>query len=234
MATSSWPSCKAAADEMISVIVELREKESLSDLRERLRKNQIKKIIQRLQQKALKTQKKVIELVESRIADGTAASYTSFWMINGVEVTATSAVIMELAKLRIVEEIVLNVPVAAPAAPPAEFMQAPAALQNGAPEPNIALVNAPALWSQGYLGRVLWWPTWTPASAYESPGPVRQMAQRRNGWFDPAGPARHADRLIQRHTGHGTWTMGIMVGGDAGRHHREAPAQRPMDCHQNL
>ena len=50
----------AAADEMISVIVELREKENLNDLKEQLRKNQIKKIIQRLQRKAQQTQRKVI------------------------------------------------------------------------------------------------------------------------------------------------------------------------------
>ncbi|MCB0081137.1 MAG: S8 family serine peptidase, partial [Caldilineaceae bacterium] len=208
----------AAADDMISVIVELREKENLSDLKERLRKNQIKKIIQRLQRKAQQTQRKVIELVQSRMADGTATSYTSFWMINGLEVTATPTVINELAQLKVVEKIVLNEPVAAPSAPPAGYMNPPAAyaLQSGAPEANIALVNAPALWNQGFLGQGIVVANMDTGVDISHPDLAGKWRGGANSWFDPYSQHATPTDYAGAASGHGTWSMGIIVGGDAG------------------
>ena len=204
----------AASGEMFSVIVELREKESLSDLREKQRKNQIKKIIERLQKKAQQTQSKVIQLVESRIAAGTAQSYTSFWMINGLEVTATPAVIQELAQLSAVGRIVRNESIAAPAAPPTALLNSRASLvrQGGAPEANIALVNAPALWSQGYQGQGIVVANMDSGVDISHPELSARYRGGANSWFDPYG--QHATPYDA--SGHGTWTMGIMVGGNGG------------------
>ncbi|MCB9155906.1 MAG: S8 family serine peptidase [Caldilineaceae bacterium] len=200
----------AATGEMISVIVELREKESLSDLKEKQRKNQIKKIIERLKKKAQQTQSKVIQLVESRIADGTAQSYTSFWMINGLEVTATPAVIQELAQLNAVGKIVRNESIAAPATP----LNSRTSLvrQGGAPEANIALVNAPALWSQGYQGQGIVVANMDSGVDISHPELSARYRGGANSWFDPYG--QHATPYDA--SGHGTWTMGIMVGGNGG------------------
>ncbi|MCB0081043.1 MAG: S8 family serine peptidase, partial [Caldilineaceae bacterium] len=204
----------AATGEMISVIVELREKESLSDLKEKQRKNQIKKIIERLKKKAQQTQSKVIQLVESRIADGTAQSYTSFWMIYGLEVTGTPAVIQELAQLSAVGRIVRNESIAAPAAPPTALLNSRAsfALQGGAPEANIALVNAPALWSQGYQGQGIVVANMDSGVDISHPELSARYRGGANSWFDPYG--QHATPYDA--SGHGTWTMGIMVGGNGG------------------
>ncbi|MEZ4714088.1 MAG: S8 family serine peptidase [Caldilineaceae bacterium] len=201
----------AAANEMISVIVELRAKERLSDLKEKQRKNQIKKIIERLKTKAQQTQSRVIQLVESRIADGTAQSYTSFWMINALEVTATPAVIQELAQLGVVDKIVLNEPVIAPAAPAGAELNS-SMLQGGAAEPNIALVNAPALWSQGYQGQGIVVANMDSGVDINHPELAARYRGGANSWFDPYG--QHTTPFDA--SGHGTWTMGVMVGGNAG------------------
>ncbi|MCB9157744.1 MAG: S8 family serine peptidase [Caldilineaceae bacterium] len=160
----------------------------------------------------------MIELVQSRMADGTATSYTSFWMINGLEVTATSTVIDELAQMKVVEKIVLNEPVAAPSAPPAGYMNPPAAhaLQSGAPEPNIALVNAPALWNQGILGQGVVVANMDTGVDISHPDLAGKWRGGANSWFDPYGQHATPTDYAGAASGHGTWSMGIIVGGDAG------------------
>ncbi len=88
-----------------------------------------------------------------------------------------------------------------------------ATLADATPEPNVALVNAPSLWNDGFRGEgvvVATLDTGVDVTHADLAGSWRGGS---NSWFDPYGqhPTTPADL-----NGHGTSTMGVIVGGGAG------------------
>ena len=83
----------------------------------------------------------------------------------------------------------------------------------GAPEPNIVLVNAPALWGQGFYGQGVVVASMDSGVDVSHPDLASRWRGGSNSWFDPyeQHPTTPTDL-----SGHGTWTTGIMVAGDAG------------------
>jgi serine protease AprX len=125
------------------------------------------------------------------------------WSINALAATAPPEVIQELADLPEVDSISLDSTLAAPSPKPAAEATA---------EWNLAAIGAPALWDAGYDG------TGTVVASMDTgvdaahPDLAAAWRSGANSWFDPNGEhATPSDR-----DGHGTRTMGLMVGGDAG------------------
>lgn len=125
------------------------------------------------------------------------------WVINGIATTLPAGSIQELATFPGVEAVALDA-----------VIQAPVATHGGAAasEWNIAAIKAPELWGQGYTGQGV-----VVASMDSGVDPDHPDLQGRwrggaNSWYDPNG--EHL--LPYDKTGHGTQTMGLMVGGDAG------------------
>lgn len=128
---------------------------------------------------------------------------TSLWAINGVAITAARPAIEALARHPSVQRIRLDETVSAPA---------PAASTTAAPEWNLSLIGAPALWAMGHTGAGV-----VVASMDTGVDPAHPDLSARwrggsNSWFDPNG--EHATPYDR--TGHGTQTMGLLVGGSAG------------------
>ena len=129
------------------------------------------------------------------------------WIINGLEVTATAAVIQELAMLNEVDQIIPNATIQQPLLPASTV---PA-------ETNIEHVNAPALWDldgqgQGWQGQGMVIANMDTGVDISHPDLNANWRGGTNSWFDPSGqhPTTPTDVA-----GHGTWTMGVMVGGGA-------------------
>ena len=82
----------------------------------------------------------------------------------------------------------------------------------GAPEWNIAAIDAPAVWAAGYIGQGVVVASMDSGVDVTHPDLALRWRGGTNSWFDPHGqhPLSPFDN-----DGHGTQTTGIMLGGDA-------------------
>jgi subtilisin family serine protease len=83
----------------------------------------------------------------------------------------------------------------------------------GAPEPNISVINAPALWSLGFRGQGVVVASMDSGVDATHPDLAARWRGGSNSWYDPYGQHPTVPTDV---SGHGTWTMGVMVGRDAG------------------
>jgi subtilisin family serine protease len=185
--------------EMITVIVTLRDQADLSQIVGAGRAARQQGVIRALQAKAAATQRSILALLSVRSAQGSVDQVTPFWVLNALAVTATSEVIQELAARADVQSITPDGIEIVPAQLPAE--------------PNLSVVNTPALWGLGYTGQGVVVANMDSGVDVSHPDLAGRWRGGANSWFDPYGqhPSTPADL-----SGHGTWTMGVMVGGGAG------------------
>ena len=155
-------------------------------------------------------QKGVIALLRRRQAQGLVTVVDPLWIVNAVSVTAAPSVIRELAARKDVRRIDPELAIQAPAALRTAAAVAP---DQAAAEPNVALVNAPALWSLGYRGQGVVVANMDTGVDASHPDLAGRWRGGTNSWFDPYGQHPTVPTDVN---GHGTATMGVMVGGDAG------------------
>lgn len=125
------------------------------------------------------------------------------WIINGIAATLPAGSIQELATLPEVETVTLDAVIHAPVAPHGG---------SAASEWNIAAISAPELWALGYTGQGVVMASMDSGVDPDHPDLQGRWRGGANSWYDPNGEHLHPyDK-----TGHGTQTMGLMVGGDAG------------------
>ena len=187
------------SDQMVTVIVTLDKQADLSHANGASRAARQQGVIQALQATSDATQGQLKQLLNARKGQGKVQNYVSFWVFNGISVTATGDVITELAGQPDVYSIT-----------PDDLQIVPTSLGN--PEPNISLVNAPALWSQGYTGSGVVVASMDSGVDVSHPDLSSKWRGGSNSWYDPYNQHSTPADL----SGHGTWTTGIMVGGDAG------------------
>jgi len=183
---------------MLTVIVTLRQQADLTRVNESSRAARQQEVIRALQATANATQGQLIGFLATRKSQGLVESYMPFWVFNGFSVTATGSVISELAEQSDVYSISSD-----------DLQIVPT---YGTPEPNVSLINAPALWSQGYTGQGVVVASMDTGVDVYHPDLSYNWRGGSNSWFDPYNqhPTTPTDL-----NGHGTWTTGIMVGGDA-------------------
>jgi subtilisin family serine protease len=196
-------------DQMVEALVVMKAQADLSAIREPSRSRRLGAVERALRAKATSGQKGVLALLRMRRAQGLVARVDPLWVVNEVAVKAAPSVIKELAARPDVREVRPNLTIEAPA-PPAAFEGATA---TGPPEPNIALVNAPALWNLGYRGQGIVVASMDTGVDATHPDLAARWRGGSNSWYDPNGEHPAAPTDVN---GHGTWTMGAMVGGDSG------------------
>ncbi|MEZ4615444.1 MAG: S8 family serine peptidase [Caldilineaceae bacterium] len=192
-----------AAAAQTSVIVQLKDRADLTKIRGRNRPARQRAVIKALQAMANLSQRPLISLLTARQAQGKVSHFQPFWIFNGFEVTATADVIQELASQPQVLKITPNTTIDAPVAP----------ASGTTPEPNLTVVNAPAMWDLGWRGQGVVIASMDSGVDIGHPDLAAQWRGGANSWYDPYGqhPTTPTDL-----SGHGTWTMGVMVGRDAG------------------
>jgi bacillopeptidase F len=187
-------------DDNISVIVTLSDRVDISQFKERHKGLRRARIIKALRKKADVTQVELQSLLKKK----NAKQVKSLWLINGMAVTAKADVIRELAEHPLVKKIRLD-----RAIPLSELLPAAAATVGW----NIDAIRASELWDLGYQGQGAVVASMDTGVDPDHPDLTDRWRGGSNSWFDPND--EHVDRPYDA-TGHGTQTMGLIVGGDAG------------------
>lgn len=187
--------------EMMPVIVTLTDQADLSQIPGASRAARQQGVIRSLQAQAAASQKQIQAFLTVGQAQGKVGHITSFWVFNGLAVTATGDVIDELAARSDVQAIT-----------PDEIQIVPAQLP-APPEPNLSTISASLLWNLGVYGQGVVVANMDSGVDVSHPDLVSRWRGGSNSWFDPYG--QHPTTPVD-FSGHGTWTMGVMVGGDAG------------------
>jgi subtilisin family serine protease len=155
-------------------------------------------------------QKGVLALLRKRQAQGLVTTIDPLWIFDGISVTAAPSVIRELATRPDVRKIDPDLTIQAPMTPRSTATTEPTAAP---PEPNVALVNAPALWNLGFRGQGVVVANMDTGVDGSHPDLAGRWRGGSNSWYDPYGQHPTVPTDVN---GHGTATMGVMVGGDAG------------------
>jgi subtilisin family serine protease len=189
--------------EMITFIVTLIDQADLSQIPGASRAARQQGIIRALQAQARASQAQIMALLNAWQNQGKVENYDSFWVFNGLSVTATQEVIQNLAARSDVLKIT-----------PDDISISPTFIQSAAPpEDNISNIMAPALWDLGFYGQGVVVANMDSGVDFSHPELFSRWRGGSNSWFDPFG--QHATTPTDL-TGHGTQTMGIMVGGENG------------------
>lgn len=188
---------------MVTAIVTLTDQADLSQFSGARRAARRQGVVRSLRTKMDTSQRQIRALLSDRSAKGKVSQVKPFWVFNGLSITASPEVIQELAARPDVLKITPDETDIVPAAP----------LSYGQPEANIAIANAPALWNLGYYGQGVVVANMDTGVDIGHPDLSARWRGGANSWYDPYGqhPATPTDL-----SGHGTWTMGVMVGGDSG------------------
>ncbi len=184
--------------EQMTVIITLSDQADLSALPGASRAARSSAAIRALQAKASASQMPVTAFLRARTAQHKVTEFRSFWIFDGLAVTATADVIEELAARSDVASVTLDEITIVPTYGPAQ--------------PNLTLVQAPSLWNQGYTGGGVVVASLDSGVDVNHPDLASRWRGGTNSWFDPYG--QHQAYPVDL-SGHGTGTMGVMVGGDS-------------------
>ena len=187
----------------------------------------------RLQQAADRSQRALRAYLLARQQAGEVMQFKPFWIVNAIAVRSTKAVAVALARFPEVDRIVA--PVAARIPQPA-----PAAASPQAVEWNLTQIGAPTLWGLGVKGQGITVANIDTGVQFDHPALVAQYRGNLGGgvfdhnynWWDASGFfGGPGDPVPTDNNGHGTHTMGTMVGSDGGANQiGVAPKANWMAC----
>jgi len=191
------------SEELVPVIITLADQPELPNTAGLAKAQRNQRVVGSLRAHAARTQGPLIGFLNQRRGGGAVADIQPFWIFNGIAASVAPAVVAELEARDDVASVASDRVIAI----------SPAAAGDSPGEPNIDLVNAPAMWALGYTGAGVVVANMDSGVDVAHPDLNGSYRGGSNSWFDPHG--EHPNGPIDL-DGHGTATMGLMVGGDAG------------------
>jgi subtilisin family serine protease len=199
----------ALPGEMLKAVLVLRSQADLSTIAAPSRAARIGATVRALRQRAAQTQAGLVSLLAQRRALGLVTRVQPLWIQNAIGVEATPAVLDELAARPEIRVIRPDLTVRAPVPTAATAALTSSALA----EDNLTRINAPALWDNGFRGQGIVVASMDTGVDVSHPDLAGRWRGGTNSWYDPYG--EHPTTPVDIN-GHGTQTMGVIVGGDAG------------------
>jgi subtilisin family serine protease len=172
-------------------------------------------VVDRLQAVADQTQSGVISIVQKA-----GAAYKPYWIVNAIWVNGDNALVNELRTLPEVARIAATQTLTLPEPAPGQEEDRIEAV-----EWNVARINAPQVWSTyGVTGQGIVVANIDTGVQYDHPALVGKYRGNLGGgvfdhnynWFDPSRVCGNPSLVPCDNNGHGTHTMGTMVGDDGG------------------
>ncbi|MBT0653144.1 S8 family serine peptidase [Geomobilimonas luticola] len=186
-------------DDDVPVIIKLTGTVNLETINDREKSVRRSKIVTSLRESAAVSQKQLATFLRNN----RTKKIRQLWIINGLAVTVPASLVDEIAQFPGVAAVM-----------PDGVTHAPVTSYGAAAEPewNIAAIHARNIWNLGYTGQGVVVANMDSGVNLDHPDLQGRWRGGTNSWFDPNG--EHA--VPADVDGHGTQTMGIMVGGDAG------------------
>ena len=191
-------------DDEVGVIIEMLESANLTSKRDKPGK------LRALRDVASRSQKKLIKRLKKGKRENTVREYRSFWIFNGLAVTAVKAEVLELAEEPGVKEVRRDKPIQIP---PFEPSVVDVDVSVDGHEWGIERIQAPRVWDElGFTGAGIVVGNIDTGVCVDHPDLVAQYRGGTNSWFDAVNglPGPYDDE------GHGTHTMGTICGRDLG------------------
>lgn len=160
---------------------------------------QLASMLRALRNQADLSQADAIKLLQGK----GARQFVQLWSINALAATASPEAVQALAAMSGIQNIKLDGTLSAPFAEPAA---------TSTPEWNLNSIRASEMWSFGYDGSGTVVANMDTGVDVNHPDLVTSWRDGSNSWFDPNG--EHTTPYDK--AGHGTQTMGLMVGGNSG------------------
>lgn len=213
---AGWAAPVAAAPApMVRAVVVLRAQADPAAVVEPGRRRHAAAVERQLRAHAEAGQRQLLRRLDRYRRDGSVTRIEPLWIFSGVAVTATPAVLRALAARPDVRAVQPDLTIAAPstASCPGPCRAGSTTAATVAAEANIARINAPAMWALGLRGQGTVVANLDTGVDAGHPDLAGRWRGGTNSWFDPSGehPVTPTDV-----SGHGTATMGLLVGGDAG------------------
>lgn len=188
---------KTNPNELVPIIIHLSDKVKVNDIKFKVQKEGRSGVIKSLREKAAKTQGPVMDFLKIK----GAKAIKPFWITNAIATSLPAGVIEELKSFPGIEKLTYDLLVTLP-----PITTGTSAL----PTWNISKIRAPELWNLGYRGEGIVVANMDTGVDLNHPDLQTKWRGGTNSWFDP-----HNEHLMPYDKiGHGTATMGIMVGGD--------------------
>lgn len=186
-------------DQEIPIIVTFSDRVNpgfFTDSNKRLKRS---KIIRALKEKSDSIQRPL----KSFLLDKKVIGLTSLWINNAIAVTVPADIVSTIVNFPGVRSVTLDYSIQAPVKTYGTISP---------PEWNLVTIKAPDLWNLGFTGTGVVVANMDTGVDINHPDLLSRWRGGTNSWYDPNG--EHAAPYDVN--GHGTQTMGIMVGGNAG------------------
>lgn len=193
----------AAPGEEFAVLVKL--KKTAGEAAVHTPRRQRAVLLRELRNRAELSQRDIVAALAQKKQSGRAGQVKPFWIFNGIAVSATADTIRELAARPDVAAVVPDRIVTLAAALPATPVSA-------ADTWNLTRIGAPVLWRMGFTGRNVVVANLDTGVDIGHEALGSKWRGGSNSWFDPYNGTTVPYDL----SGHGTATMGLMVGGNTG------------------